>query len=48
VGRPRRGQVYLVFLNEDRVPYYRRWEPANPDDPALPHDHENRFKRRLL
>jgi hypothetical protein len=44
---PRRGQVYLVFVNEDRVAYNWRWEPADPDNPDLPRDHEKRFNRRL-
>ena len=44
---PRRGQVYLVFINEERVAYNRRWEPADADNPGLPPDHANRFKRRL-
>ncbi len=44
---PRRGQVFLVFLNEDRVAYNWRWEPADPENPELPLDHKNRFKRRL-
>ena len=44
---PRAGQVYLVFVNEDRVAYNWRWERAHPDHPELPLDLENRFKRRL-
>jgi hypothetical protein len=44
---PRRKQVYLVFVNEDRVVYNWRWELADPDDPLLPQGVENRFARRL-
>ena len=44
---PRRGQVYLVFVNEDRVVYNWRWERADTDHPDLPRGHEARFKRRL-
>jgi hypothetical protein len=44
---PRPGRVFLVFVNEDRVAYARYWDKADPDDPTLPRDHENRFKRRL-
>jgi len=44
---PRRGQVYLVFVNEDRVVYNWRWEKADPDDPQVPQGVENRFTRRL-
>ena len=45
---PYPGQVYLVFVNEERVAYNWRWEMADPDDPKLPQDHETRFKTRLL
>jgi hypothetical protein len=44
---PRRGHVYLVFVNDDRVAYNWRWEPADPSDSSLPLAHENRFRRRL-
>jgi hypothetical protein len=44
---PRRGQVYLVFVNEDHVAYNWRWEQADPNNPNLPLNHENRFQRRL-
>lgn len=44
---PRRGQVYLVFVNEDRVVYNWRWEKADRNDPQIPEDVENRFTRRL-
>ncbi len=40
-------QVYLVFVNDDRVAYNWRWEKADPDDPSLPLDHAERFKARL-
>jgi len=45
---PYRGQVYVVFLNDERVAYNWRWEKADPDDIRLPVDHETRFKQRLL
>jgi hypothetical protein len=44
---PRRGGVFLVFVNEDRVAYNWRWEPADPDDRNLPRGHQTRFRRRL-
>lgn len=47
-GRPYPGQVYLVFVNDERVAYNWRWEKAGPDEPALPIDHATRFKKRLL
>jgi hypothetical protein len=46
--RPYLGQVYLVFVNDERVAYNWRWEKADPDDPKLPINHQNRFKQRLL
>jgi hypothetical protein len=42
------GQVYLVFVNDERVAYNWRWEKADPDDFKLPVDHQTRFKQRLL
>jgi hypothetical protein len=47
-ARPYPGQVYLVFVNDEKVAYNWRWEKADPDDPRLPVDHETRFKQRLL
>jgi hypothetical protein len=47
-GKSYPGQVYLVFVNDERVAYNWRWERADPDDPKLPLGHETRFKRRLL
>ena len=41
-------QVFLVFVNEDRVAYNWRWESADPDDLDLPENHNARFKTRLL
>ena len=45
---PYPGQVYLVFVNDERVAYNWRWEKADPDDPKVPENHEARFKTRLL
>jgi len=47
-GRPYKGQVYLVFVNDAGVAYNWRWEQADPDNPVLPIDHETRFTSRLL
>jgi len=47
-GRPYPGQVYLVFVNDERVAYNWRWEKSDPDHPNLPIDYQNRFKQRLL
>jgi len=41
-------QVYLVFVNQDRIAYNWRWEKADPDEPNLPLNHQGRFKKRLI
>lgn len=43
-----RGQVYLVFVNQDKVAYNWRWEKADPTQLTLPIGHEVRFKERRL
>ena len=45
---PYPGQVYLVFVNDEHVAYNWRWERADPDNPRLPENHQQRFKRKLL
>ena len=45
---PYRDQVFLVFINDERVAYGWRWEKADPDDLNLPVDHADRFQQRLL
>ena len=45
---PYPNQVYLVFVNDERVAYNRRWEKADLEDPKLPIGYETRFKQRLL
>lgn len=45
---PRRGFVYLVFVNDEGVAYNWRWERADPEDPTLPQNHLERFKSRIL
>lgn len=45
---PYHSQVYLVFVNDERVAYNWRWEKADPDNPKLPLGYETRFKQRLL
>jgi hypothetical protein len=47
-GPPYTGQVYLVFVNDERVAYNWRWEKADADDPRLPIGYQTRFKQRLL
>jgi hypothetical protein len=42
------NEVFLVFINADKVVYQWYWHPSDPDDPNLPADHHNRFKERAL
>ena len=42
------GQVYVVFVNQDRIAYNWRWELADPGLPGLPKNHQARFTKRLL
>jgi len=46
--RPYRGQIYLVFVNDEGIAYNWRWEEADPENPRLPVDHENRFRKPVL
>jgi hypothetical protein len=45
---PYPSQVYLVFVNDEHVAYNWRWEPADADNPRLPENYQQRFKRNLL
>lgn len=42
------GQVYLVFVNDERVAYNWRWEKADGDHPELPKNYLQRFRKRIL
>lgn len=42
------GQVFLVFVNDERVAYNWRWEPEDPDSEGHPVSHATRFKRRIF
>ena len=42
------GQVFLVFVNLDKVAYNWYWTMADPNDETLPVGHEIRFKKRRL
>jgi hypothetical protein len=46
--QPYADQVYLVFVNDERVAYNWRWEKSDPENRSLPVDDETRFKQRLL
>jgi len=50
-GRPRPpwpGEVFLVFVNDERIAYNWYWTEADPKDANLPLDHSVRFKERVL
>ena len=42
------GQVYLVFVNDEKVAYNWRWEKADPENQGLPIGHQERFKKPLM
>jgi hypothetical protein len=48
------GEVYLVYVNADRVAYNSRWDKCDPDDIRLPCNYEDRpgtkgrFLKRLI
>jgi hypothetical protein len=44
---PYEDEVFLVFVNDQRVAYNWRWEKCDPDNPGLPIDHLARFTKRL-
>jgi hypothetical protein len=46
-GPPYADEVYLVSINSERIAYNWRWEKCDPDDPRLPKEHAERFKRRI-
>jgi hypothetical protein len=41
------GEVFLVFVNSDRVAYNWYWYACDAKDPDLPEDHGKRFQERL-
>jgi hypothetical protein len=45
---PWEDEVFLVFINHERIAYNWRWEKCDLDDPRLPQDYQSRFKRKLL
>jgi hypothetical protein len=47
--RRRKGEVFLVFVDDDREIRRWRWTDADPNDQRLPVDHDTgRFRERLL
>lgn len=45
---PWADEVFVVFVNDDRVAYNWRWEKCDPAAPNLPVRFQERFKRKLL
>lgn len=45
---PRKGRVFLVFVDKDCVAYMWYWVKCDPEDDSLPEDHAERFGRRAL
>jgi len=41
-------QVFVVFVNHERVAYNWRWEKCDAVQTALPAGYEGRFRKRLL
>jgi len=42
------NQVFLVFVNRDKVAYNWRWARADKADDRLPENHKERFDRKVL
>lgn len=42
------SQVFLVFVDGDRIVYNWHWEPADPRDSRLPEQYATRFDERVL
>jgi len=45
---PYPGQVFLVFINDEKIAYNWRWEKADPENLELPKNHIQRFRKKLL
>jgi len=45
---PPAGEVFLVFVNEQRIVYTWGWERMSPDNAELPEGYATRFKERLV
>lgn len=46
--RPWTGQVFLVFVDDDRIVYNWRWDKSDATSLRLPVDYAERFEERLL
>lgn len=40
--------VFLVFVNKDRVAYHWRWDRADDDGSGMPSGHLSRFRKKVL
>jgi hypothetical protein len=45
---PYPGQVYVIFINDEKVAYLWHWVECDPKNPELPIGYKERFKERLL
>jgi len=41
------GEVFLVFVNAERVVYTWGWEKSSPNNPRYPENYEHRFGKKL-
>ena len=48
VTDPWPGEVFLVFVNGDRIAYNWYWTRCSREDASLPEEDDTRFKERLL
>lgn len=42
------GQVFMVFVDDDRIIYNWRWDGVDSDDLRLPENYGRRFEERVL
>jgi hypothetical protein len=42
------GQVFLIYVTDDRILYLWVWAQADGDNPNLPVNYASRFEERLL
>jgi hypothetical protein len=45
---PWEGEVFLVYVTDERVVYQWKWVKADPENPNLPIDHNDRFKVKVF
>ena len=45
---PWNGEVFLIYVTDERILYNWYWDEADEDDIHLPNDYENRFLERLF